>query len=104
MCQSKVEKEDVFINQNAVGGKNDATFHEMKYHLSAISIVMMVICTLLAIGFLYCCYKLYKKCHTSWSNDLIVRYNLRRSFIRDQRESRCRRCESANQPGSSGDK
>lgn len=43
MCRSKVEKEEVFITQNASGGSNSATIQE--YHLSNISIVLIVMCT-----------------------------------------------------------
>jgi Na+/melibiose symporter-like transporter len=97
-----VEKENVIISQNAAGkSSNDGTFDEMKNHLSAISVVMIVICSFLALGLLYGFYKLYKKCHDKWSNDLIVQYNLRRSFRRDHREAHCHSCGPAGRVRSS---
>lgn len=98
MCNSKIEKDEVFINQNAAGGaKNEATMTEMKYHLSTISIIMIIICALLAIGGIYTpLYRLYKKCHENWSRNMIVHYNLRRSFNRGRRELQCEYHDGAN--------
>lgn len=80
MCQSKVQSEEIFLNQNsASGGKNSATVEEFKFHLSAISIVLMVICTILFLGFMYIGYRLYKKCHQTWMRDQLTRHVLRRS-------------------------
>lgn len=81
MCRSSVEKETVFVNQNAAGS-NQAQVEEIRMHLSTISIVLLVICVLLAIPALYFIYKQYKKCHKNWISDEITQNNLRRSFTR----------------------
>lgn len=81
MCRSTVEKEDVFITQNALGS-NAASVQELKYHLSAISIVLIVICTILGFGVIYVVYKLYKRCHMAWIREETMVQNLRRSFRR----------------------
>lgn len=82
MCQSKVEKEDIFINQNAAAGANQATMEHFKFHVSAISIVLIVICAILLMGVVYIVYKVYKKCHENWMRDQINTQMLRRSFNR----------------------
>lgn len=81
MCRSNVEKETFFLNQNAAGS-NSAHVEEMKLHLSTISIVLLIICTILGLGALYFFYKQYKKCHHSWIRTQILQNNLRRSFSR----------------------
>lgn len=98
MCQSKVEKEEVIFNQN--GAENKASVDQLKYHLSSMSIILIIICSLLAIGGVYFILKLYRRCHKNWTTDMIVQYTLRRSFNRGPRNelhdaatAGCHRCE-----------
>lgn len=65
MCQSKVEKEDVFVSQNAAGGSNAAAVDQLKEHLTSANILMIfiaVVITLVLVIILWCWYKhLHKK-------------------------------------------
>lgn len=82
MCRSKVEKEEVFITQNASGGSNSATIQE--YHLSNISIVLIVMCTMIGIAGLYAVYRLYRNCHHTWIRNEFLTQQLMRSFRRPE--------------------
>lgn len=98
MCNSNTPKrEEVIINQNGIGSSNVASTDQLQFHLSAISIVMMIILGLLLILAAYLLYKCYKNCHHTWINDQILRQTLRNSFSRRGRRgtaegNRCSAC------------
>ncbi|CAH0701070.1 unnamed protein product [Spodoptera exigua] len=101
MCNSNTPKrEEVIINQNGIGATNVASTEQLQFHVSAISIVMMIILGLLLIVAAYFLYKCYKNCHHQWINDQIVRQYLRNStYRRSRRETterkRCPACSSS---------
>lgn len=78
MCRSSLQKDEVFINQNASGGSNTTP----ESHLLNISVVMFVICAIISVAGLYGLYILYKKCHQTWIRNEVFTQNLRRSFRR----------------------
>lgn len=82
MCQSKVEKEDVFVVQNAVGDNNSSHQQVLHQNMSVIAITLIVICAIVAIAALYGVYKIYRRCHGSWISEHVALYGLRRSFNR----------------------
>lgn len=80
MCRSNVEKDEVFINQSASGGGSNTARSD--HHLSNISIVLYLICTLIGIAGLYALYRLYRGCHHEWIRNEFTSQNLMRSFRR----------------------
>lgn len=78
MCQSKVEKEDVFVSQNAAGGNNDAVLKELGNHLDKSNWIMIITCTLLFVIAFYIIFKIYKKCHQRWMQQQMVEHALAR--------------------------
>ncbi|KAG7301851.1 hypothetical protein JYU34_013242 [Plutella xylostella] len=102
----KPQKEEVIINQNGIGSTNSASTEQLQFHVSAISIVMMMILCLLLLLAAYLAYKCYKKCHHDWINDQILRQNLRRSLFRSRAlraspradEPRCAGCGARTRP------
>ncbi|KOB73890.1 Uncharacterized protein OBRU01_10042 [Operophtera brumata] len=84
MCRSNIEKETVFLNQNAAGS-NNGQLEEIKNHLSMMTIMMVVVCSLLLVAAVFILYKLYKKCHQRWAQQEFQRPN-RGSISRRRRQ------------------
>lgn len=66
MCRSTVEKEEVFLSQNAAGGNNDATLKEIKGHVERLSIVTYIVLAIIVVAALYMGIRLYRSCHRTW--------------------------------------
>ncbi|CAH2084172.1 unnamed protein product [Euphydryas editha] len=88
MCQSKVEKEDVFLAQTASGGDNDAHLQHIKAHMSTMNVLLIVIMIALLLGGFFVLLRFYKKCHQSWINSAMRDESIRRSVSRRFREAR----------------
>lgn len=65
MCNSKVEKEEVFINQNAAGN-NQADIKDIGWHLGELNIVTYVILAITLIVVAFFAFRLYRSCHREW--------------------------------------
>ncbi|KAF9809386.1 hypothetical protein SFRURICE_003483, partial [Spodoptera frugiperda] len=82
MGSSKSKYEEKVVVQNAIGGSNQASFEEIKFHLSTASIILTVIALVLGVGLLAFLYRMYRKCHMRWMQQEIHRQNLRSSIFR----------------------
>lgn len=81
MCQSKVEKEEVFLNQNAAGGDNTATVDQIKGHLASVNYLMIFLAAVIVLGLMIIVWCWYKKTHKKWMRREIGRAGyFRRSF------------------------
>lgn len=84
MCNSKVEKEDIFINQNSVAAENNAYIKELKFHASTTNILLLIILLLMSLFIIYVIWRVYRKMHHRWVQQGIHQYVLRGSFRRQR--------------------
>lgn len=66
MCRSTVEKEEVFLSQNAAGGNNDATLKDIGGHVERLSIVTYIVLAIIGIVAVYVSLRMYRNCHRTW--------------------------------------
>lgn len=76
-------KEETVIVQNAAGS-NEAGIEQFRFHLTTTNVLLSIIVLLICLGFLFCVYRVYKRCHTKWITSEISRNNLRRSIFRQR--------------------
>ncbi len=76
MCRSTVEKEEVFLSQNAAGGNNDATLKEIGGHVEKMSIVIYIILAFIGILVAYFGLRIYRNCHRTWIQQEIGMSNM----------------------------
>lgn len=77
MCQSKIEKDEVFLNQNANEG-NESTLTSIKGQLSNLNTFIITILSIIVLMLIYFLYKKYKQTHVNWMNDQLARGALQR--------------------------
>lgn len=70
MCNSRIAKEEVFINQNAAGN-NDAMLKDIGGHLSNVSIITYALLAIMLIFLGYFVLRYYKSCHRRWIQEEI---------------------------------
>lgn len=87
---STKSKEEVIIAQNAAGS-NSASVDQLTFHLNAMNIILTVLLLIVSLAFVYCIYRVYRRCHKKWMNNEINRRDLRLSSWR-----RARRPEKIN--------
>lgn len=71
-----LSKEETVIVQNAAGGSNNASLEELRLHLSAISVLVIIILLLMITGAAYLLFRIYKKCHVRWINQELCRSSM----------------------------
>lgn len=71
MCRSTVEKEEVFLSQNAAGGSNDAAIKQIGGHVERLNIMTFIILAVIAALAIYFVLKVYKSCHRRWMQEEI---------------------------------
>ncbi|CAG4935729.1 unnamed protein product [Parnassius apollo] len=88
MCRSTVEKEEVFLSQNAAGGNNDATLKEIGGHVERLSIVTYIVLAIIGLVAVYVGLRMYRSCHRTWIQQEIGMSTMQRirSSIRGRTE------------------
>lgn len=64
MCQSKIEKDSVFITQ--AGAKNEAVLQDVQKHLMTNNIVLIIIVTVIGLAIIAGLMYIYRRCHVRW--------------------------------------
>ena len=71
MCNSKVEKDEIFINQNAAGGNNDAFLKDIGGRMEQLGTMTIIILAAISLLVIYFFLKYYRGCHRQWIQEEI---------------------------------